>query len=471
MTSSASLETYSQEEVAAYCWKKGDLDYLLRPHQDRIEKAFIDSKERTFVEEIGRQVGKTYWNLKKAVEVCLIIPAARVKYASAFLTSVEEYAVPNLKKIINQAPAHLRPTWLDSKKKAIFKNGSELKLLGLDRSPDAGRGPYCDLYVIDEAGFVKNLESIIDSVILPMFNTRPWGRIVLSSSSPESPAHPFIGFADKYALPEFNSYIMLTIDDNHDLTPVEIEKIKSEYTSQTAMLRELYCKRIVEASRAIVPEWDDKFIRDTPHDEFRWYYHNYLFMDLGVKKDLTAGILAYYDFVRAKLVCEDEFDMVGPEMTTNALQRLIRAKEKERWTSPLGQAKAHKRIADNNNPLLIQDLNATYQLPFQSTDKTGLRAMVNKLRIMTQQDRIEIHPRCRKLIGCLKSGVWDDARKEFDHSIAFGHFDHLAALIYGVRNVDYHSNPIPVTHGFNVLSPNTLIFPQKKKTILRQFGD
>ena len=139
------LSKLSPEEVSAYCWKVGDLDYLLRPHQDRIEKAFMASPERIFVEEVGRQVGKTFWNLKKCVEVCLIIPNARAKYAAAFLTSVEEYAVPNLRIIIIEAAASIRPKWLESKKKAIFRNGSELKLLGLDRSPDAGRGPYCDI--------------------------------------------------------------------------------------------------------------------------------------------------------------------------------------------------------------------------------------------------------------------------------------------------------------------------------------
>ncbi|MBK7497378.1 MAG: hypothetical protein IPI28_18985 [Candidatus Omnitrophica bacterium] len=261
MPSSARLEKYSPEQVKAYCWQKPDLDYLLRPHQDRIEQAFLASKERTFVQEIGRQVGKTFWNCKKAVEICLGIPHGRVKYASAFMNSVEEYVMPNLRLVLQDCPNHLRPKPSKTERKYTFKNGAELKLIGLDKEPDAGRGPYCDLYIIDEAGFVRSLGTILDDVIRPMFNTRPWGKIVLSSSSPKTPGHPFIQYAEKFKA--LGSYIMMTIEDNQDLSPERIEEIKSEYDSETAMRRELYCDRIVDEALAIIPEWEEVYCKET----------------------------------------------------------------------------------------------------------------------------------------------------------------------------------------------------------------
>src|ERR1019366_3646207 len=75
--------------------------------------------------------------------------------------------------------------------------------------------------------------------------------------------------------------------------------------------------------------------------------------------------------------------------------------------------------------------------------------MVNELRIMVSKGQIEVHPRCVQLIGCLKYGVWDAKRKKFAKSTAFGHFDALAALIYLVRNLDKHCNPIPSGYGFD----------------------
>lgn len=462
-SSESDLDKHTRAQILAYCWKEGDLDYLLKDHQMRIEEAFMASSERVFVLEIGRQVGKTYWACKKALEVCMIIPNARVKYASAFLTSVEEYVIPTLKKLVEDCPEQIRPKWLESKKKYVFKNGSELKLLGLDRDPNAGRGPYCDLYIIDEAGFVRTLEATIDSVILPMFNTRPHGRLILSSSSPETPAHPFVGLADKYRL--LGSYIKMTIRDNKDLSKDRIKAIESEYQDKNAMLRELYCERIVDASLAIIPEFRDEFIQDVPEDDLRQFYHNYVSMDLGVLRDFTAGVTGYYEYTKARFVQTHEFDIKGPEMTTELLKGLINDIEAQAFQ----KKQVYKRISDNNNPLLINDLNVIHGIPFIPTNKTELRAMVNQARMWVNQGRYVIHPRCVKSIGCMRSGVWTNNRKEFDRSIAFGHFDWLAAIIYLVRNIDEQINPIPFTYGHNLEHHNVLIIPRQVKPLLRSF--
>ena len=466
---SIALESLKPEEIKAYCWEKHKLDYLLRPYQDRIEKAFLEANDRVFVQEIGRQVGKTFWNCKKSVEVCLSIPHGRVKYASAFQNSVEEYVMPNLRLVLQDCPPSLRPKPSKTERKYTFRNGAELKLIGLDKEPDAGRGPYCDLYIIDEAGFVRTLGTILDDVIRPMFNTRPWGRIVLSSSSPKTPGHPFIQYAEKYKA--LDSYVMMTIDDNTDLTPERIQEIKKEYDSENSMLRELYCKRIIDETLAIVPEWNEKYVIDTQPDEFRRFYHNYTFMDLGVRNDYTAGLIAYYDFLRAKLVIVDEFAMKGPDMTTVKLQKLIREKEAQHFTFPPYPFKVWRRVSDNDNLLLVQDLTSVYRLPIIATDKSALVSMVNKLRVFMSAGRIEINPRCKNLLGCLRTGIWDEPRKKFDHSPVFGHFDWLSALIYGVRNLDTVTNPIPAHYGFNLASPNTIIIPERKKTLLKKFGE
>ena len=67
---------------------------------------------------------------------------------------------------------------------------------------------------------------------------------------------------------------------------------------------------------------------------------------------------------------------------------------------------------------------------------------------MVADGRIVVHPRCTQLLGCLKYGVFNNKRSEFARSNVYGHYDHLAALIYLVRNLSTHSNPIPADHGF-----------------------
>ena len=69
--------------------------------------------------------------------------------------------------------------------------------------------------------------------------------------------------------------------------------------------------------------------------------------------------------------------------------------------------------------------------------------MVNHTRLFVNGARVIVHPRCKHLIGCLQNGIWSENRRQFARSSVYGHFDGLAALIYLVRNVDVHTNPIP----------------------------
>lgn len=82
--------------------------------------------------------------------------------------------------------------------------------------------------------------------------------------------------------------------------------------------------------------------------------------------------------------------------------------------------------------------------------------MVNKVRLWFLSDRIEVHPRCEKLIGSLKAGIWDKHRKKFAESDVHGHYDLIAALVYLVRNVPEHENPVPQFFGQNM---SEVVFP------------
>jgi hypothetical protein len=178
-------------------------------------------------------------------------------------------------------------------------------------------------------------------------------------------------------------------------------------------------------------------------DEYYEYYGGIVGMDLGVR-DKTVCLFGYYDFNHGTLCIVDEIVMSGKDLTTDVLATAIKEKEKV-----LYKGKRVLRYADNNNLLLLQDLSASYQLPFTPTTKGSLESMVNKVRIWTKNGRIRAAEKCSELIGCLENGIWRENRKDFDRSSVFGHFDALAALIYTVRNVNENFNPIPKLHKIN----------------------
>ncbi len=325
--------------------------------------------------------------------------------------------------------------------------------MGLDKNPNGLRGNTLDLITIDECGFVANLDYIYKSVIVPATLHRPNCKIIMISTPPSTPAHPFVDYCQKAE--SESSYVKLDIYTNPRISPDDIERMAQEMGGRdsTTFRRECLCEFITDSDLQIIPEWNDKYVQDLHRDEFYIYYHKYVGMDLGVK-DLTAAIFGYFDFKKAALVIEDEFEMNGPSMNSLLLVGEIRKREKELWNNideprdfnnnPI----PFRRVSDNNWPILIQDLSSIHSLPFIETNKDNLEAMINEVRLMVQAGQLIVNPRCKKLIGCLRYGVWDTKKKTFARSNVYGHFDHLAALVYLIRNLNKTTNPIPASHGF-----------------------
>lgn len=442
-------------------WTRGELSWKLHAAQEVLEDVFKNAKRQLFVANCSRQWGKSFWAVKLAVETAIKIPKAQIRYGAAFQTDLVDFIIPAFEKIFEDAPESVKGRKVGNYYR--FPNGSRIKLVGLDKNPNGLRGNTLDLIIIDECGFVTNLDYIYKSIIIPATLHRPNCKIVLISTPPATPAHPFVDYVQKAEVE--GAYVKLDIFTNPLITPDDIERMAQEMggRNSTTFRRECLCEFITDSDLAIIPEWHDKFVQDIPRDEFYGYYHKYDGMDLGVK-DLTAAIFGYYDFKRASLIVEDEIEMSGPSMNTKILVGAIKQKEKELWDNvepdPSDATKTiekrdingnpipFRRISDNNWPILIQDLSSIHSLTFIETTKDNLEAMINEVRLMVQAGQIIIHPRCKKLIGCMRYGVWDNKKKAFARSTVYGHFDHLAALIYLVRNLARHTNPVPATHGF-----------------------
>lgn len=432
------------EQIINELWYRGCLTWKLhgttaKPGQLKIEKAYHESHSKLFVGDCSRQLGKSTWAATKCVEIALTKPYARIRYATAFLTDLEQFIVPAFDFVLEDCPKEIRPEWRAQKSEWYFpSSGSKIRLVGLDRKPNGLRGNRLDLAVLDEAGYISRLNYIYRSVLIPATTHVPDAKIIMLSTQPESPDHDFVKFCDKADFQK--SYVKINIFENPLLTKDQIDDIAEEcggYNS-TAFRREYMCERIVEEERAIIPEFKkDIHVLESPRCAAFKYWHRMEALDSGVR-DKTAALFGYYDFARAKVVVEDEFTIQGHEVTTPRICDLVRAKEKS-----LGYQTVYRRISDNDNLILVQDLGTIYGLHFAPTSKDDLHAMVNKVRIWFATNRIEIHPRCTQLISALLAGIWNSTRKEFDRSEAHGHYDLIAALVYLIRNVPETENPVP----------------------------
>lgn len=442
----------SSNEIKNELWRRGVLDWKLRKSQKLIEKKYIATRGKLFVSNCSRRFGKSFWAAKVCLEVAIRKEKAKIKFASAFSTEVEEIIIPAFNFLLEDCPDELRPHWVQTKKKYIFPNKSEIQLIGLDRNPNGPRGQFCDLFVFEEAGFISRLDYLYSSVVVPMFKGRENAKAIMISTPPISPVHPFKVFCEKAK--KENAFIELTIYDDPDSTQEEIQMYKNECLSISDWEREYLVKFTIDKNRAIIPEWKREMVGTLEKNEFYQYYDIIAGMDLGIR-DKTVCLFGYYDFSLGTLQIDHEVVMSGVELTTNVLADKIKQVESINYPD-----KKFRRFSDNNNLLLLQDLSSNYSLPFSPTTKSSLESMVNKVRIWIQNGRIKVSESCSELIGCLENGIWKKDRRDFDRSAVFGHFDALAALIYLVRNVNENHNPIPKMHN---MSHNTHWVSDQKK--------
>ena len=442
-----------QEIIKNELWARGEPIHVL--HAEQRELLGVIKKNTSFLTVINcaRQFGKTYFAVVLAFMHCLQRKSV-VKYGAAYYTDLEKFIFPTIKKIVELMPSELKPEVIESKKIVKFRNGSVLDIVGLDLKPDGLRGNSVSLVLIEEAGYVKRLRYIYFDVVVPMFiHTQKNNPKCIMLGTPSGDlTHDFTNFFFPKAQRE-KVYFHKTIDDNPLLSESERQRIKDEYLAdittdeerriqQAKMDRELYGKVSKDLERTIIPEWKDEYeYADDFRDEYFQFYHKYTAMDYGVA-DKTVFLFYYYDFKRATVFFEGEFVDSGSSMTTDALYEGVSSKEIK-----LYDGKIYRRVADTTNLLLINDFTVKYKMPFAHVKKDLLHVMVNDARMWVKSGRVRVSYMCQELLGCLRSGLWNDDKTAFGDSDLFGHYDALAAFVYAMRIIDQQTNPIPVTYG------------------------
>lgn len=407
-----------REDILRQLWGAGHLKYMLRTEQKTMLALLHDCKNLA-VFNISRRLGKTTTSVAYCTENA-IRKKQHIRYATAFLTDLEQFLMPVFEWVLQDCPEDLRPKWKASKKEYHFPNGSVIKLVGLDKNPNGLRGNAIDILVIDECAFVANLEYLYKSIIVPATMKRQF-KLIFPSTPPESPEH----FWSKELIPkaqEQGSYVELTIDAISDLHPDERKRVLDEVggeDSPTAQ-REFFCKIIVDATRAIAPsfrplEQIQEF--DPPHVKYDY------FGDGGGVRDKTVFYQVGYDHVSGKIVVRDEL-AYSRNTETSAIIKGFKEK--------FGEGKT---ITFDVSGQLSIDYSAA-GLPTTPVLKDDFAAGLRLLNNAFYNNQVIIHPKCELLIRTLKGGLLNKQRTDYERSEALGHADAAAALIYALRGVD-----------------------------------
>lgn len=431
------------------CWRRGFLFPKLYDYQLPIYREIwgVILGEVTHYSNYfllcSRRFGKTSIMSLIALEFAVRYPGSQIRFACPTQKGLKKIIKPIFQTFIKDAPDESMPEWIGSESAFILPNKSEITASGVNKDAiDNLRGQNSHLNLLTEVGFMDRFQYVLKSVLSPQTLTTGGKTIMETTPSDEGMVHESYEIFVECEARRASS--KRTIDDIRPLPEGFKEKAIEDSGGKESehYRREYLCEWITDSERLIIPEFDEtKHVGEAEPGEFRIYYHNYTVMDLtGGANDLQAHLYAYYDFERAKIVIEHESELEANKVTTDLIAKDVR--QHEAIAFPEG-SREPQRFSDNNNLIMLRDLSYFHKLDFSATNKDSLKAMVNNVRLIFQQDRILINPRCARLIGNIKHGIWDKNGKAFERTKVYGHFDLLAALLYLVRNVDEHSNPIP----------------------------
>lgn len=408
-------------------------------------------------------MGKSTTLAVLSIEMAIKNPKFHIHFASPFQNQVKEYLIPIFNQILEDCPEDLRPIWKNNK--YVFKNGSFIKLCGCNnRQYDNMRGNKSDLFIIDEARDVDDLETVVRDLALPQLlsSKNPNKKVILGSTPPSTPDHPFKKYAERAQAS--GAYDYHTIHEGW-YTPEQLEPFIKESggVESTTWKREYLALFVTDERLQIFPEFKKEFVQEVPKDDYFKFYYLIEGMDIGYR-DMTAWLGGYYNWKLGKTIIEYEYSIRENDFTTEVLAKDILAIENSEYTK-LNQTRI-KRISDNNNLNLLADLRRLHGLAFtpvvKNKERQGKEWMVNQTREAFKSGNIIIHPRCTKLIASLEFGIWKDGHSEFARSEDLGHYDFLDALIYmmaqlvpSLKNI----NPIPALYQLDL---HTTMFPNNQ---------
>lgn len=461
------LTDSERAQSIADAWRIGRLRYQLEPEQCTVYDALHRAiPEEPFVVICHRGFGKTYIGCDWLLEGSRQEIDCNELVISSTLKKLRTIVKPAFESLLKDCPPVYLPHY-DSQDSLYYFSQTNVRthlLAAQGGHIENARGIHnVSRVLIDEAGFFGDeedsypLDHVIQNILLPMFiRTKSKPRIVIMTTPPEIPNHPVKAYYDRARVVG-----CCEVRDiyHSDISVAKRDEMKRRMLAmpggEIAWQREMECKWVVDASRQIIPEWRNEYVQCVPRDQFFTFYHKYNALDTGVR-DFTVNLYAHYDFRRGVLVVDDETVLKNEEVRTDILAACIKQKEKE-----IGYERVYRRIGDNSNLIILQDLSGIHGLSFVPTTKDELFAMVNEVRLWINSRRLVVDPRCQHLIGCLENGIWDKAKKEFARSQIYGHFDGLAALCYLIRNIDTVTNPIPANYGLSVQTHNMI--PNQKQ--------
>ena len=410
---------------------------LIKQFYDRQRDIMLDcNKFRKIIAITSRRTGKTTMNAGLCVFECLT-PNSNVAYINLTFTNAVEQI---FELIVDYANSIGFPINFKSKSEGVirFNNGSRIKITGNSNNSEADklRGFNCRLAIIDEIGHQRNIDYLVNEILVPQMADYTDSTLLLTGTPSRVPNHfsTRIFNSDN----EYKKYHFTMLDNPFIPNPrklIEEEAASKGMGINTPFIRREYFGEFVSDLEAIVFK-DYKTYKELPDlTDFNPIGIN-IGGDYGYK-DYNGIVTVIYNKEKAIVLKADKFNKGNIskilEKMLSHYDYAVGLNKKYGWNIPV------KIYADYNEESITKELMIKYKVPAFNCYKYDKAYAIEKLAEMSRTGRLLV-PEGGLCADEMEQTLYDrDAKTDAIISELSDdyHPDILMALLYASRRMFY----------------------------------
>lgn len=410
---------------------------LIKQFYDRQRNIILDcNKFRKIIAITSRRTGKTTMNAGLCVFECLT-PNSNVAYINLTFTNAVEQIFELIVDYANSIGFSIN---FKSKSEGVirFNNGSRIKITGNSNNSEADklRGFNCRLAIIDEIGHQRNIDYLVNEILVPQMADYTDSTLLLTGTPSRVPNHfsTRIFNSDN----EYKKYHFTMLDNPFIPNPrklIEEEAASKGMGINTPFIRREYFGEFVSDLEAIVFK-DYKTYKELPDlTDFNPIGIN-IGGDYGYK-DYNGIVTVIYNKEKAIVLKEDKFNKANVskiiEKMLSHYDFAVGLNKKYGWNIPV------KIYADYNEESITKELMIKYKVPAFNCYKYDKAYAIEKLAEMSRTGRLLV-PEGGLCADEMEQTLYDrDAKTDAIISELSDdyHPDILMALLYASRRMFY----------------------------------
>ena len=410
---------------------------LIKQFYDKQRDIMLDcNKFRKIITITSRRTGKTTMNAGLCVFECLT-PNSNVAYINLTFTNAVEQIFELIVDYANSIGFSIN---FKSKSEGVirFNNGSRIKITGNSNNSEADklRGFNCRLAIIDEIGHQRNIDYLVNEILVPQMADYTDSTLLLTGTPSRVPNHfsTRIFNSDN----EYKKYHFTMLDNPFIPNPrklIEEEAANKGMGINTPFIRREYFGEFVSDLEAIVFK-DYKTYKELPDlTDFNPIGIN-IGGDYGYK-DYNGIVTVIYNKEKAIVLKEDKFNKANVskiiEKMLSHYDFAVGLTKKYGWNIPV------KIYADYNEESITKELMIKYKVPAFNCYKYDKAYAIEKLAEMSRTGRLLV-PEGGLCADEMEQTLYDrDAKTDAIISELSDdyHPDILMALLYASRRMFY----------------------------------